>query len=60
MRKRIIKLSSTRVGITLNPTVLAYLGTDSKETINYTLDMTLKDNSIILKDPIKEEKKEKE
>jgi|GEM_PF-5437233 hypothetical protein len=60
MRKRIIKLSSTSVGITLNPTVLAYLGIDSKEAINYTLDMTLKDNSIILKDPIKEEKKEKE
>lgn len=54
MRKRIIKLSSTSVGITLNPTVLAYLGIDSKEASNYTLDLSFKDNSLILKDPVKE------
>ncbi len=54
MRKRIIKLSSTSVGITLNPVVLAFLGIDAKEASNYSLELSFKDNSLILNNPVKE------
>ncbi len=60
MRRKITKLGSTSHCITLSPTFLDLLGIDPKEANSYSLDISFKDNSIILKDPIKEEKKEKE
>lgn len=56
MRKRIIKLSKTSVGITLNSTLLAYLGIERKEATEYALEVSFKDGVLILKNPVKEEK----
>lgn len=57
MRKRIIKLSSTSVGITLNPTLLELLGINPKEASSYTLDISYENNSLILKNPVKNKEK---
>lgn len=57
MRKRILKLGKTSYCITLSPTFLELLGIeDPKEAHKYTLDISFKGNSLILKNPIKEEK----
>ncbi len=61
MRKKIIKLSTTSVGITLSPVFLELLGIENpKEAHKYTLDVSFKDNSLILKDPIKTKDDEEE
>ncbi len=61
MRRKITKLGSTSVGITLNPVFLELLGIENpKEAHKYTLDVSFKDNSLILKDPIKTEDDEEE
>ncbi len=53
-----MKLSSTSVGVTLSPVFLELLGINPKEASNYTLDISFKDNSLILKDPVKTVNKE--
>lgn len=54
MRKKITKLGKTSYCVTISPTFLELLGINPKEASNYTLDLSFKDNSLILKDPIKE------
>ncbi len=59
MRRKIIKLSATSVGITLSPTFLELLGIENpKEAHKYTLDVSFKNNSLILKNPVKTEDEE--
>ncbi len=54
MRKRIVKLGKTSYCITLSPTFLELLGIENpKEANKYTLDVTFKDGSLILKNPLK-------
>ncbi len=59
MRKRIIKLGKTSYCITLSPTLLEFLGVDPKEAAKYTLDISFKNNSLILKDPVKTQENKK-
>ncbi len=56
MRKKILKLGKTSHCITLSPTFLDLLGINPKEASSYSLDISFKDNSLILKNPIKENK----
>lgn len=56
MRRRITKLGKTSHCITLSPTYLELLGIDPKEASNYTLELSFENNSLILKNPVKEEK----
>ncbi len=54
MRRRIIKISATSFGITISPTFLELLGIENpKEASSYTLDVSYKDNSLILSKPLK-------
>lgn len=54
MRKKITKLGSTSHCITISPTFLELLGINPKEASKYTIDISFKDGTLILKDPIKE------
>ncbi len=59
MRKKILKLGKTSYCITLSPTFLELLGIENpKEAHKYTLDVSFKNNSLILKNPVKTEDEE--
>ena len=59
MRKKILKVGKTSFGITLSPTFLELLGKKKKKKAsNYTLDISFKDNSLIISNPQKIQNKE--
>ncbi len=59
MRKKILKVGKTSFGITLSPTFLELLGIENpKKASNYTLDISFKDNSLIISNPQKIQNKE--
>ena len=61
MRRRIIKISATSFGITISPTFLELLGIENpKEASSYTLDISLKDNSLVISNPLKTEEEQQD
>ncbi len=61
MRRRIIKISATSFGITISPTFLELLGIENpKEASSYTLDISFKDNSLVISNPLKTEEEQQD
>ena len=61
MRRRIIKISATSFGITISPTFLELLGIENpKEASSYTLDISFKDNSLVISHQLKTEEEQQD